>query len=107
MGCSTRAGRPPPPVADGAGPAGGGAFAGRRPARRSRRRDSTSSGRSCCTLFRTRLVLLRWREQPAANVVGDGPEPRVADPLAVHRGHMVYLMPHDEVGSGLVLRLVG
>src|SRR5262249_28527124 len=50
---------------------------------------------------------LRPAEQPGSDVVGDGPQPRVADRLAVDGGHMRHFMAHDEVGGGLVLRLVG
>src|SRR5262249_40427380 len=46
-------------------------------------------------------------EQPVVNVVRDGLQTRVADRLAVDAGHMGYLMTHNVVGGGLVLRLVG
>src|SRR5262249_52317954 len=58
-------------------------------------------------LFRLRPVLLRRREQPRVNVVGDGLQARVANRLAVHRGHVGYFMTHNVVDGGLVLGLVG
>ena len=46
-------------------------------------------------------------EQPIMDMARDGPQPLVADRLAVDAGHVRALMPHDVVGGGLVLRLVG
>src|SRR5688500_11315941 len=57
--------------------------------------------------MRVILRLATRAEQPGVNVVRHGPEAFVADALAVDGGHARDLMPHDVVGRGLVLRLVG
>ena len=49
----------------------------------------------------------RRAEEPLPDVLRHGPEPLVADRLAVDGGHVRYFMAHNEVSGGLVLRLVG
>src|SRR5262245_35650102 len=44
---------------------------------------------------------------PGANMVAHGPQSLVADTLPVHRGHVGYLVAHNEVSGRLVAGLVG
>ncbi len=49
----------------------------------------------------------RTTKQPGVNVVGDGPQPFVADSLAVDAGHMRDFVAHDVIDRGLVARFIG
>src|SRR5262249_9162776 len=93
-----------------------GRAAGLRFSRRSRRAAKKDAGLLFTRLrgrhnlgcrVRFGFVLPAWWEQPGPDVVRHGPQPRVADRLTVHRGHVRYLMTHDEVGGGLVAGFVG
>jgi hypothetical protein len=48
------------------------------------------------------LVSVLFSEEPGPNVVGDGPEPAVGNPRAVHSGHGIIRVAHYEVARGLV-----
>src|SRR5438874_1366070 len=45
-------------------------------------------------------------EQPGVNVIGDGPQPRITDRLAVDAGHVRGFVPHDRIAGNLVAGFV-
>src|SRR5262249_60419863 len=66
------------------------------------------SSRERPSAFPLRLFYLApggW-EQPAPNVIGHVPQPRVGNRLAIDSGHGRYFMSHAVIAGGLGLRLV-